>query len=346
MNKIAVFAPGNWAEGYDALQQTLACHHLNRGEFLCEAIAAYATPSFKSLSLADQLRERALKLFEYLSDPAIDVIWCLRGGYGTLQVLQALLQHHHTALARLFGLSKWVMGFSDCCHLLNWVASYGMVAIHGPVFSDLRQPLAQNPGCRLLLNRLQGGQSLTYRIPLQCLWGSSRVASMPVLGQVVGGNLSKLVEAFGYARYPGKKSAYVGRDCYPRPTENKAFYPLSEDLQASIRPDIKDRIVLLEDTEETSETVAHMLHYLLDSGCLRNIRALLFGRCTGIAEDTWLTFLNDWLEAYSGRITYPVFYISGVGHRGKNYPINFSGPVKLTCHEFVVQDNGTETMCL
>lgn len=70
--------------------------------------------------------ERAADLNQALRDPGIDAVWFLRGGYGTMRILDNLdwgaLRDHPKAL----------IGYSDntAVHLAAWRA--GVVAFHGP----------------------------------------------------------------------------------------------------------------------------------------------------------------------------------------------------------------------
>ncbi len=70
---------------------------------------------------------RALELNRALTDDAIDGVWCLRGGYGTTRILDAL---DYDTLARR---PKPVIGYSDITALhAALIARAGVVTYHGP----------------------------------------------------------------------------------------------------------------------------------------------------------------------------------------------------------------------
>ncbi len=78
--------------------------------------------------LAGTDEQRAADFNRMARDPAIRGIFALRGGYGTMRILESI---DFEALARD---PKVVMGFSDLTAVLNAVVSRsGVVAFHGPV---------------------------------------------------------------------------------------------------------------------------------------------------------------------------------------------------------------------
>lgn len=62
-----------------------------------------------------------------IDDPAVDGVWCLRGGYGTMRLLPEL------DLARFARRPKALVGFSDITALHAAVGLAGVVSYHGPV---------------------------------------------------------------------------------------------------------------------------------------------------------------------------------------------------------------------
>jgi muramoyltetrapeptide carboxypeptidase len=70
---------------------------------------------------------RAMELNRALTDDTIDGVWCLRGGYGTMRILNAI---DYDAVARR---PKPVIGYSDITALhAALMARAGIVAFHGP----------------------------------------------------------------------------------------------------------------------------------------------------------------------------------------------------------------------
>src|SRR5215210_4276610 len=90
---------------------------LTRAQALCRALAyepvlgknAYARHGY----LAGRDEERLSDFNSAVSDPAIDAIWCIRGGYGSIRLLDRI--DYEAMSAR----PKVVIGFSDITAVLN-----------------------------------------------------------------------------------------------------------------------------------------------------------------------------------------------------------------------------------
>ncbi|HQW07267.1 MAG TPA: LD-carboxypeptidase [Flavobacteriales bacterium] len=69
-------------------------------------------------------QERAADLQTALNDPEVRAIWCARGGYGTVHLLD------HLDLSALKQDPKWIVGFSDITVLHNACRTIGIPTIH------------------------------------------------------------------------------------------------------------------------------------------------------------------------------------------------------------------------
>ncbi len=67
----------------------------------------------KHFQQAGTAEERAADLQAALNDPAVRAIWCARGGYGTVHLMD------HLDLSSLKRDPKWIVGFSDITVLHN-----------------------------------------------------------------------------------------------------------------------------------------------------------------------------------------------------------------------------------
>ncbi len=72
--------------------------------------------------------DRLADLNRALADPAVDGVWCLRGGYGAMRILDGV---NYAALA---GRPRALVGFSDvtALHLAAAARVPGLVTFHGP----------------------------------------------------------------------------------------------------------------------------------------------------------------------------------------------------------------------
>lgn len=81
--------------------------------------------------LAGTGKERAEDLHRLFEDPEVDAIICIRGGYGSAQIMPYL------DLERIKAHPKTFVGYSDITNLLNTFAERcGFVTYHGPMVSS------------------------------------------------------------------------------------------------------------------------------------------------------------------------------------------------------------------
>ena len=122
--------------------------------------------------------QRAADLNRALADDSIDAIWCLRGGYGTMRILDAL---DYDAVARR---PKPVIGYSDITALHCALASRcEIVSYHGPT---ARSPLSDFTRDSFACALVYGGDSCGTSADARVLRGGT------AQGMLAGGNLALL----------------------------------------------------------------------------------------------------------------------------------------------------------
>lgn len=132
------------------------------------------------LALEDS--DRAHRFNKALQDPAVEAIFCARGGYGCMRILDRL----DAACLRRRRLP--IVGFSDITALHAWCAREGVPSVHGPVITQLaRIPLGQQEA---LFNLLEGRA-------LPRLEGLERLSGGRAVGSLCGGNLTVLAHLCG-----------------------------------------------------------------------------------------------------------------------------------------------------
>ena len=133
--------------------------------------------------LAGSDEQRAADLQEQLDNPNIKAIWCARGGYGTVRVVDLI------EFTQFNKSPKWLVGFSDVTVLHNHLNTMGYKSIHGIMPISLAKASKEAiESLRLSLF----GQPLQYAIdphPMNRLGKAT--------GEVVGGNLSILYSLLG-----------------------------------------------------------------------------------------------------------------------------------------------------
>ena len=133
--------------------------------------------------LAGSDEERAADLQEQLDNPNIKAIWCARGGYGTIRIVDLI------DFTQFKKHPKWLVGFSDVTVLHNHLNTMGYKSIHGIMPISLAKA---SPEAIESLRLSLFGQPLQYAIDPHPM---NRVGKAS--GELVGGNLSILYSLLG-----------------------------------------------------------------------------------------------------------------------------------------------------
>jgi len=127
--------------------------------------------------------DRITDFQQAMNNDAVKAIWCARGGYGTVRIIDAL------DFSKFLTNPKWVIGFSDVTALHSHLHNLGTRTIHGlmPITVESSTPEAIDS----LKNSLFGN-SLKHVVPCesQNKYGKGD-------GELVGGNLSMLYSLLG-----------------------------------------------------------------------------------------------------------------------------------------------------
>ncbi|MDI6797193.1 MAG: LD-carboxypeptidase [Desulfatibacillaceae bacterium] len=161
---------------------------------------------------------RAKALMDLWLDPDVKAIFCVRGGYGSMRILDLLDWQAIAESPKIF------MGFSDITALLAGFYNRGKMAVfHGPVLTSLARDAA-DPKAQMLaaLEAMRPDRALVLQAlsPLEIFPGRA-------CGPVVGGNLSLLAHLAGTPYFPHTKGAILFiEDCAEAPyrIDRKLFH--------------------------------------------------------------------------------------------------------------------------
>jgi muramoyltetrapeptide carboxypeptidase len=140
--------------------------------------------------------ERAADLNDALRDPTIDAVWFLRGGYGTMRILDDI---DWPALARA---PKPLIGYSDNTAVHLAANAVGVVGFHGPHPHTPELPDFARDGLLRVLTSTDAPGELPF--PADSPDRAETLAGGEAEGPLVGGNLSMLSATMGtpYAVQP------------------------------------------------------------------------------------------------------------------------------------------------
>jgi muramoyltetrapeptide carboxypeptidase len=130
----------------------------------------------KHFQQAGTAAERTADLQAAIDDPSVKAIWCARGGYGTVHLVEAL------DTSPLDRVPKWIVGFSDITVLHNALHGLGVASLHAQMPFNIA---GKSDACKETLRQALFGEPFTVSGGQGHRTGTSE-------GVVVGGNLSLL----------------------------------------------------------------------------------------------------------------------------------------------------------
>ncbi len=130
---------------------------------------------------SDDLRRHDLQTM--LDDEAVRAIWCARGGYGTVRIIDGL------DFSKFIKHPKWIVGYSDVTVLHARLHKMGVETLHAPMAQGIVNVTAF---AKAGLEHSLFGKGIRYKIH-----GHSLNRNGTANGLVVGGNLSILYSLCG-----------------------------------------------------------------------------------------------------------------------------------------------------
>src|SRR5690554_4682965 len=130
--------------------------------------------------------ERCEDFQKAMDDPTISAIWCARGGYGTVRILDKL------DFTKLKKNPKWLIGYSDITALHNQFHNEGFESIHALMCMSLSDDPKDTVETIATFKKAIFGESLSYTLN-----GSEYNRVGTVSAPLVGGNLTMLHTMLG-----------------------------------------------------------------------------------------------------------------------------------------------------
>ena len=131
-------------------------------------------------------QERASDFQKALDDPSIKAIWCARGGYGSVRILDKL------DFTKFKLNPKWIVGYSDITAIHSHLHNLGIETIHAMMGSSLVFDDQETTESIETFRKALFGEALKYVIP-----PSTENKKGTGKGVLVGGNLSLLQSLLG-----------------------------------------------------------------------------------------------------------------------------------------------------
>lgn len=231
-------------------------------------------------------KERLNELQEMLDDDLIKAIVFGRGGYGMVRILDQI------DFSRFQKNPKWVCGYSDITTLhLHINTCFAIASLHSVMCSGITRETYSDEYIHSLKQALTGEKmQFSFKTHWLNRYGTAE-------GQLIGGNLSLLVNLSGTIS----------------------------------QPDAKEKILFIEDVGEYRYAVDRMMLNLQRAGWLRNLNGLIIGSFTE-GKETDTPFGQSEFEIIKDKIkqyNYPVCFDFPVGHQNANFALKEGVNYKL-----------------
>lgn len=122
-----------------------------------------------------------------LDNPTVKAIWCARGGYGTVRMVDGL------DFSEFKKHPKWIIGYSDITVLLSHIHNIGIETMHADMPADIGKRTVE---AATSIKKILFGESYKISFPSE---EKKLTRTGKAVGQLVGGNLSVLYSILGSA---------------------------------------------------------------------------------------------------------------------------------------------------
>ncbi len=252
--------------------------------------------------------KRALTINHFFADKKVNAIFCARGGYGSLRILDLIDYSLIKKNPKIF------LGYSDIT-VLHWaiLKNTNLVTFHGPmVGADFDKKVSGYV-------QTYWQKALFSNQPIGKIENPARLKKWKVLssgkaeGILIGGNLTLISRLLG--------------------TE----YQLN----------FKDKILFLEDLDEPSYHIDGMLAQLKLAGVFEKIKGLILGefvRCGKKKKGVPTLSLNQVFQDYFGKVKFPVIYPVACGHGREKLtlPLGVKAVLDTSRNLFAIVESGVK----
>ena len=128
-------------------------------------------------------KQRAQDFQQQLNDPEIKAIWCAKGGYGTVRILDRI------DFSVFKKNPKWIIGYSDVTALHSHINNFEIASLHAQMCLGVE---TKSEASRETLKKILFGEELNHQFPSSKLNKAGTAE-----GELVGGNLSVLYSLCG-----------------------------------------------------------------------------------------------------------------------------------------------------
>lgn len=248
-------------------------------------------------------KERLAQLKKAVYAPDSKMIWCVRGGYGSLRLMPEVRKWKRPRAPKIF------LGYSDITTLhAHFNQAWKWPTLHGPMLERAGSG-RMSPGEKRALLALIFGRTQSVEFHNLTALNKAARKSRTVKGALWGGNMAVLQSALG--------------------------------TPSALKPN--GHILFFEDTGEAPHRVDRMLSQFEQAGWFKHTKAIVFGHFllhdSKLRRDLW----NDVIPRFAASVAFPVLKGLPVGHNAKvqfPLPFNTSTTLKTGAKPCLIVDSG------
>lgn len=246
----------------------------------------------------DESRLKSLKRAIYAKDSK--AVWFLRGGYGSIRLLPAMLKW------RIPSQLKFVIGISDITSLhILMNKKWKWPTLHAPLLDRLGLDKVPQDNVHELKALLFGQLPILKYTDLKPL-NSAAKKKKNLKGPIVGGNLTVIQSTLG----------------------------------TPVQIDLRNKFLFVEDLGERGYRVDRILEHLRQAGCFDKCLGLIVGEFLGGEEPGGLAPLwSQVFERFAAEVKFPVMggFPAGHGVVQRPLPLNTMAHLHLSSNEIVLE---------
>ncbi len=229
------------------------------------------------------VEERADDLHSMFKDPEVKGVFCIRGGYGSIQILDYVNYELIRENPKVF------LGYSDITALHLAISKFsGLVTFHGPVMTSAFTDFTMNSFKHIIMSNEVIGKvtNPSYMNNFRKAHPIRTIKNGTAEGKLIGGNLSLICALMG----------------------------------TKFEINTKESILFLEDVGEEPFRIDRMLSQLKIAGKFKEAKGIIFGECAGCNYDKpnssriWDYALGEILDHIFSDLSIPVVYGLTIGH--------------------------------
>lgn len=127
--------------------------------------------------------ERIQDFQQQLDNPKIKAVWCAKGGYGTVRIIDQI------DFSKFKQNPKWIIGYSDITVLHSQIHKFGISTLHALMCLEVEM---NTTASRETFRKILFGEKVDYKFP-----ASELNKTGTATGELIGGNLSVLYSLCG-----------------------------------------------------------------------------------------------------------------------------------------------------